>query len=89
MSILVLHGPNLHLPGARERGVCGATALAQIDADLARIAANAGARLHSFAEQARRRPIDRLRAARDDGTGRIVSNPGGLTHLSLRTTAVT
>ncbi len=89
MSILALHAPNLHLPGARERGVCRATALAQIDADLARITANAGARLHSFVSKHEGPPIDRLHAARDDGTGHIVINPGGPTHLSLRTTAVT
>ena len=89
MSILALHAPNLHLPGARERGVCGATTLTQMSADLARIAANAGARLHSFQSKQDGALIDRLHAARHDGTSHIVINPGGPTHLSLRTTAVT
>jgi 3-dehydroquinate dehydratase-2 len=45
MSILVLHGPNPNVLDTHEPGACGKTTLAQIDADLSRIAANAGARL--------------------------------------------
>jgi 3-dehydroquinate dehydratase-2 len=63
--------------------------LGQIDADLTQIAANAGAPLRSFQSNHEGTLIDRIHAARDDGAGHIVINPGGLTHTSLRTTAVT
>ena len=63
--------------------------LGQIDADPTQFAANAGAQLHSFQSNQEDTLIDRIRGERDDGTGHIVINPGGLTHTSLRTTAVT
>ena len=45
MSILVLHGPNLNLLGSREPQVYGSTTLDEINADLTKIAADAGAKL--------------------------------------------
>ncbi|MBL8304741.1 MAG: type II 3-dehydroquinate dehydratase, partial [Ideonella sp.] len=48
MQILVLHGPNLNLLGHREPTVYGATTLAEIDADLAKLATDAGSTLSSF-----------------------------------------
>ena len=83
MSILVLHGPNLNLLGVREPGIYGPTTLAQIDADLARMAADAGASLQSFQSNHEGALIDRIQAARGDGTGHIIINPGGLTHTSV------
>jgi len=83
MSILVLHGPNLNLLGTREPGVYGRTTLQQIDADLAKIAADAGALLQSFQSNHEGALIDRIHAARDDGTTQVIINPGGLTHTSV------
>ena len=83
MSILVLHGPNLNLLGVREPGVYGPTTLAQIDAELARIAADAGAKLQSFQSNHEGALIDRIHASRGDGTRHIIINPGGLTHTSV------
>ena len=83
MSILVLHGPNLNLLGTREPGVYGHTTLPQIDADLARIAADAGALLQSFQSNHEGALIDRIHAARADGTTQVIINPGGLTHTSV------
>jgi 3-dehydroquinate dehydratase II len=81
--ILVLHGPNLNLLGSREPEVYGHTTLAQIDADLAKMAADAGAELHSFQSNHEGALIDRVQAAQGDGTGFIVINPGGYTHTSV------
>jgi 3-dehydroquinate dehydratase-2 len=83
MSFLVLHGPNLNLLGAREPEVYGRTTLAEIDADLTRIAADAAARLHTLQSNHEGVLIDRIQAARGDGTEFIIINPGGLTHTSV------
>jgi 3-dehydroquinate dehydratase-2 len=83
MQLLVLHGPNLNLLGTREPEVYGATTLPQIDADLTQMAADAGARLSSLQSNHEGVLIDRIHAARTDGTDYIVINPGGLTHTSV------
>ena len=83
MSILVLHGPNLNLLGTREPGVYGKTTLPQIDADLAQIAANAGARLQSFQSNHEGALIDRVHAAKKQGIAYIIVNPAGFTHSSV------
>ena len=83
MSILVLHGPNLNLLGAREPEVYGKTTLAQIDADLVEMAAKAGAKLHTLQSNHEGALIDRIHAARTDGTEFIIINPGGFTHTSV------
>ena len=83
MSILVLHGPNLNLLGTREPQVYGHDTLAQIDTELARIATDAGATLQSLQSNHEGVLIDRIHAARLDGTHFIIINPGGLTHTSV------
>jgi 3-dehydroquinate dehydratase II len=83
MSILVLHGPNLNLLGSREPQVYGHTTLAQIDSELTQIAANAGAKLQHLQSNHEGVLIDRIHAARADGTTFIIINPGGLTHTSV------
>lgn len=83
MRILVLHGPNLNLLGTREPAVYGATTLAQIDARLSQMAAEAGVMLTSFQSNHEGALIDRIHAARDEGVGHIIINPGGLTHTSV------
>ena len=83
MQLLVLHGPNLNLLGTREPGVYGSTTLPQIDADLAQMAADAGARLSSLQSNHEGVLIDRIHAARNDGTQFNIINPGGLTHTSV------
>ncbi len=83
MSILVLHGPNLNLLGLREPQVYGSASLAQIDAELQQIAADAGDQVQTLQSNHEGALIDRIHAARDDGTRFIVINPGGLTHTSV------
>lgn len=83
MSILVLHGPNLNLLGTREPQVYGDTTLDEIDADLAAIAAKAGEFVVSVQSNHEGVLIDRIHAARTDGTDFIIVNPGGLTHTSV------
>lgn len=83
MRVLVLHGPNLNLLGMREPQVYGHTTLQQIDEELAKIAAEAGADLQSLQSNHEGVLIDRIHAARTDGTEFMIINPGGLTHTSV------
>ncbi|MGY4827855.1 type II 3-dehydroquinate dehydratase [Sphaerotilaceae bacterium SBD11-9] len=83
MQVLVLHGPNLNLLGTREPQVYGSTTLDQINAELKQIGADAGATVATFQSNHEGALIDRVHAARLDGTAFIVINPGGLTHTSV------
>lgn len=83
MQILVLHGPNLNLLGSREPGVYGTHTLEQINADLAQFAAAAGAGLKTFQSNHEGVLIDRVQAARTDGSDFIIINPAALTHTSV------
>ena len=83
MRVLVLNGPNLNLLGTREPAVYGATTLPQIEAELTQIAKDAGAHLECFQSNHEGALIDRVHAARSDGTEVMLINPGGLTHTSV------
>jgi 3-dehydroquinate dehydratase-2 len=83
MHILVIHGPNLNLLGTREPAVYGSTTLAQIDAELREIASKAGATLNTFQSNHEGALIDRVHAARTDGTQFVIINPGAFTHTSV------
>jgi len=83
MQILVLHGPNLNLLGTREPQVYGSTTLEQINTALVSQASARGASLSAFQSNHEGALIDRVQAARTDGTAFIVINPGGFTHTSV------
>lgn len=82
-QILVIHGPNLNLLGSREPEHYGAQTLEQINADLMKMAADAGAKLECFQNNHEGALIDRVQAARTDGTGFIIINPAAYTHTSV------
>ena len=83
MNVLVLHGPNLNLLGTREPAVYGSVTLPDIDRELTQIAKEAGASLQSLQSNHEGVLIDRIHAARTDGTDFIVINPGAFTHTSI------
>lgn len=83
LHILVLHGPNLNLLGTREPEVYGSTTLEQINQQLSAQAQSKGAQLSSFQSNHEGALIDRIHAARTDGTTAIIINPGALTHTSI------
>ena len=83
MNVLVLHGPNLNLLGTREPAVYGSATLPDIEHELTKVAADAGGRLQSFQSNHEGALIDRVHAARADGTDFILINPAGLTHTSV------
>lgn len=82
-KLLVLHGPNLNLLGTREPGVYGHTTLAQIDQALLAQAQAAGHTLDSLQSNAEHVLVDRVQAARTDGTTFILINPAAFTHTSV------
>jgi len=82
-KLLVLHGPNLNLLGTREPDVYGRTTLAEIDAGLAARAAEAGHALESLQSNAEHVLVDRVQAARSDGTALVLINPAAFTHTSV------
>ena len=82
-KLLVLHGPNLNLLGTREPEVYGRTTLAEIDADLSRRAQAAGHSIESLQSNAEHVLVDRVQAARADGTAFLLVNPAGFTHTSV------
>jgi 3-dehydroquinate dehydratase-2 len=82
-KILVLHGPNLNLLGAREPQIYGRETLAAINDSLAERAQAAGHELVWFQSNAEHELIGRIHQARDDRTALILCNAGGLTHTSI------
>ncbi|UXI68788.1 type II 3-dehydroquinate dehydratase [Tahibacter amnicola] len=81
--ILLLHGPNLNLLGTREPETYGHATLATIVGDLITSAQAAGHELESFQSNAEHALIDRIHAARADGTAFILFNPAAFTHTSV------
>jgi 3-dehydroquinate dehydratase-2 len=82
-KLLVLHGPNLNLLGTREPEVYGRTTLAEIDAALAARAQATGHILESLQTNSELALIERVQAAREDGTEFILINPAAFTHTSV------
>lgn len=82
-QLLVLHGPNLDLLGTREPGIYGPTTLEQINDDLRSCAEAAGHDLQNLQSNAEHVLIERVHAARTDGTSLILINPAAFTHTSV------
>ncbi len=82
-KILLLNGPNLNLLGTREPQTYGHDTLADVEAMVAKISAGRSVAIECFQSNHEGALIDRIHAARLDGTGHIVINPGGLTHTSV------
>jgi len=81
-SILVLHGPNLNLLGAREPQVYGTTTLADIDEALKVEGERLGLEVRTFQSNHEGALIDALHDARTWAAG-VIINPGGYTHTSV------
>ncbi len=82
-DILVLNGPNLNLLGTREPDIYGRDSLSDINQRLREAATAADCRLHTLQSNAEHELIERIHAARTDGTAFILINPGAFTHTSI------
>lgn len=82
-KLLVLHGPNLNLLGSREPGIYGKATLGEIDAALQAQAEAAGHAMETLQSNAEHELIERVQAARADGTAFILINPAAFTHTSV------
>ena len=81
--ILVLHGPNLNLLGSREPHIYGSLTLAEVNQGLEALAAQLGMGLTAWQSNHEGALVDRVQAARQDGTDFIVINAGAYTHTSV------
>jgi 3-dehydroquinate dehydratase II len=82
-KILVLHGANLNLLGTREPQIYGRDTLDDVNRRLESQAREAGWELSAFQSNWEGALVDRIQAAREDGTLAIVINPGAFTHTSV------
>jgi len=76
--VLVLHGPNLNLLGVADPARWGTETLAEVDARLVEEAARRGVRVSAFQSNHEGALVDRVHAARDEGVGFVIVNPGSL-----------
>jgi 3-dehydroquinate dehydratase-2 len=83
MDVLVINGPNLNTLGTREPEIYGSTTLADIEAGLVAQGREAGLEVDCFQSNHEGEIIDRLHAARVDGTRFVIINPGAFTHTSV------
>lgn len=82
-NILVLHGPNLNLLGTREPHIYGSLTLSQINERLELLAGELGATLTAWQSNHEGALVDRIQAARQDGTDFIIINAAAYTHTSV------
>ena len=81
-TVLLLHGPNLNLLGQREPEIYGTDTLDDYVAYTAKIAAEHGLSIDAHQANAEGELIDRIHAARANGTAAIIINPGAFTHYA-------
>jgi 3-dehydroquinate dehydratase-2 len=82
VNIGLLNGPNLNLLGVREPSIYGTTTLADIEANLGRVAKSLGVTLQFAQANGEGQLLDTLHAWRGVVDG-VVVNAGAYTHSSL------
>ena len=82
-NILVLHGPNLNLLGAREPEHYGSTTLEVINRRLTDRAHKAGGKLTVYQSNVEGELVNRIQQAQREGVDFIIINPAAFTHTSI------
>ena len=83
MEIGFINGPNLDRLGKREPEVYGHATLADLEAQIAAHAQQAGVKTRFFQSNHEGKLIDTIAKWADDGVKFLVINPGGHTHVSV------
>lgn len=81
--ILLLNGPNLNLLGTREPAIYGTATLQDIETKLKTQCQALGHELIAAQSNAEHELITRIHAAKRDGVGFVIINPGAFTHTSI------
>lgn len=82
-SILLINGPNLNLLGTREPEKYGSETLSDIEENARRQCNELGFDFEGFQSNHEGVIVDRIHAARTDGTTAIIINAGAYTHTSV------
>lgn len=80
--ILLVNGPNLNLLGTREPEVYGTDTLADVEALVARMAAEFSLDVRAMQSNHEGEIVDAIHEAREDCAA-IIINPGAFTHTSI------
>ncbi len=83
MSVLLINGPNLNMLGTRQPEIYGSTTLADVEAGVRAQGEAAGVEVDCFQSNYEGAIVERLHAARADGTQWVIINPGAYTHTSV------
>ena len=81
--ILVLHGPNLNLLGAREPEIYGRNTLKSIHQAMEAQGRAAGVQVESYQSNSEGELVDRVQSAASEGVQFIIINPAAYTHTSI------
>ena len=81
--ILLLNGPNLNLLGTREPAIYGSATLPEIETRLKAQCTTHGHELIAAQSNAEHELIGKIHAAKRDGIGFVIINPGAFTHTSI------
>lgn len=79
-KVLVIHGPNLHLLGKREKTIYGKTTLKEINDTLRKKAKSLGVRLMTFQSNSEGEIVNRIT---DSDYDFLIINPAAYTHTSV------
>lgn len=82
IRVLVLHGPNLNMLGLREPEIYGTITLADVNAQIATLAAELGVEVETFQSNHEGQLVDKIQAAREQCDA-LVINAGAYTHTSV------
>lgn len=82
-KILVLHGPNLNLLGAREPSIYGSMSLNQINDSLIKVASKTDIQLTCYQSNSESDLIQAIHQASIDKVNYIIFNPAAYTHTSI------
>lgn len=82
LRILVLHGPNLNLLGAREQSIYGTTSLDAINASLTKLAEELAVEVDIRQSNSESELVGWIQEARSGYDGALI-NPAAYTHTSL------